>query len=177
MGIATRVQKLGDEMKKLIALPILWSLAILVGGFTFYQPTKQVVEFVEVSDIEADEIVEAVEEPALEQQESEPEPIQEPVYEYTQPTTNAPTGSFKSDGVRYDDNYKYTYYSSNVTYHYQTSEWTADSEGIYRDSDGYVVVASCDLPKGSVVESTPFGAAKVYDYCGIPGTLDVYTNF
>ena len=85
--------------------------------------------------------------------------------------------SFRSDGVWSDGTYRYTWYSSNVLYHYRTGEWTAGSDGIYRDADGYVVVASSDLPQGSVVEDTPFGAAKVYDSGCASGTLDVYTNF
>lgn len=99
---------------------------------------------------------------------SQPEPV-------AQPTSNG--GNFKSDGVWYDDSYRYTWYSSNTAYHYSTPEWTAGSDGIYRDSDGFVVVASSDLPQGSVVEDTPFGAAKVYDSGCASGTLDVYTNF
>lgn len=87
------------------------------------------------------------------------------------------SGSFKSAGVWYDNNYRYTWYSSNVLYHYRTPEWTAGADGIYRDSDGYVVVASSDLPQGTVVEETPFGACKVYDSGCASGTLDVYTNF
>lgn len=85
--------------------------------------------------------------------------------------------SFKSDGVWYDDNYRYTWYSSNVLYHYRTPEWTVGADGIYRDADGYVVVASSDLPYGTIVEPTPFGACKVYDSGCPSGTFDVYTNF
>lgn len=85
--------------------------------------------------------------------------------------------SFESDGVWSDGTYRYTWYSSNAAYHYRTPEWTAGSDGIYRDAEGYVVVASSDHPQGTVIESTPFGAAKVYDTGCASGTLDVYTNF
>ena len=102
---------------------------------------------------------------------------QEPVYYAPVQNTPYQGNSFKSDGVWYDDSYRYTWYSSNVLYHYRTDEWTAGSDGIYRDSEGYVVVASSDLPQGTVVEDTPFGAAKVYDSGCASGTLDVYTNF
>lgn len=85
--------------------------------------------------------------------------------------------SFETDGVWYDDNYRYTWYSSNAAYHYRTPEWTAGSDGIYRDAEGYVVVASSDHPQGTVIENTPFGAVKVYDTGCASGTLDVYTNF
>ncbi len=42
-----------------------------------------------------------------------------------------------------------TYYSSNVFYHHRTGEWTQDSEGFWRDSDGYYVVAAGDNAQGS----------------------------
>lgn len=85
--------------------------------------------------------------------------------------------NFESDGVWSDGTYRYTWYSSNAAYHYRTPEWTAGSDGIYRDDEGYVVVASSDHPQGTVIENTPFGAAKVYDTGCASGTLDVYTNF
>lgn len=84
--------------------------------------------------------------------------------------------SFKSQGVIYQNDIRYTYYSSNVLYHYRTPEWTAGSDGIYRDSAGYIVVASSDYSQGSVV-STPFGAGKVYDSGCASSTIDIYTNF
>lgn len=109
----------------------------------------------------------------------------EPTYTYIAapdpaPTYTAPssgTGNFQSDGVWYDDNYRYTWYSSNAAYHYRTPEWSAGSDGIYRDSEGYVVVASSDYAQGTVIENTPFGAAKVYDTGCASGTLDIYTNY
>lgn len=85
-------------------------------------------------------------------------------------------GSFAAQGVIYWNGIRYTYYSSRVLYHYRTPEWTAGADGVYRDSSGYVVVASNDYGQGSVVQ-TPFGSGKVYD-CGCPsGTIDVYVNF
>ena len=86
------------------------------------------------------------------------------------------SGNFKSQGVIYQNGIRYTYYSSNVLYHYRTPEWTAGSDGIYRDSAGYIVVASSDHSQGSVV-STPFGAGKVYDSGCASGTIDIYVNF
>lgn len=86
------------------------------------------------------------------------------------------SSSFKSQGVIYQNGIRYTYYSSNVLYHYRTPEWNAGSDGIYRDSAGYIVVASSDHAQGSVV-STPFGAGKVYDSGCASGTIDIYTNF
>ena len=106
-------------------------------------------------------------------------------YSYAPPANPAPTyntpssgsGNFQADGVWYDENYRYTWYSSNAAYHYRTPEWTAGSDGVYRDSEGYVVVASSDHAQGTVIENTPFGPAKVYDTGCASGTLDIYTNY
>lgn len=126
----------------------------------------------------------------------EPEPVvyesysydtyYDPGYSYSAPTYEAQTqyqapssgsGNFQSDGVWYDNSYRYTWYSSNAAYHYRTPEWSAGSDGIYRDSEGYVVVASSDHAQGTVIKDTPFGPAKVYDTGCASGTLDVYTNY
>ena len=93
-----------------------------------------------------------------------------------QQSYSSDSGNFKSQGVIYQNGIRYTYYSSNVLYHYRTPEWNAGSDGIYRDSDGYIVVASSDYSQGSVV-STPFGAGRVYDSGCASGTIDIYTNF
>lgn len=84
--------------------------------------------------------------------------------------------TFKYMGVVYYNNTRFTYYSSNAAYHYRTPEWTPDADGFYRDSNGYYVIAHNTLPHGSVVE-TPWGLGMVYDYCGTPGTIDMYVNF
>lgn len=86
------------------------------------------------------------------------------------------SGDFKSQGVIYENGTRYTYYSSNVLYHYRTPEWTAGSDNIYRDSDGYIVVASNDHAQGEVV-STPFGEGRVYDSGCASNTIDIYTNY
>lgn len=115
----------------------------------------------------------------------DPEPVVESTQTYYEPApapapepqTYSSRNSFASDGVWYDGNYRYTWYSSNDLYHYRTQEWNAGEDGIYRDSEGYVVVASSDYPQGTVIEGTPFGDVKVYDSGCASGTLDVYTNF
>ncbi len=86
--------------------------------------------------------------------------------------------NFKSVGVLSDDQYRYTYYSSNVLYHHRTPEWTAGSDGIYRDSNGRVIVASVDHPQGTIIQSDIFGECIVADTGHFAsGQLDVYTNF
>lgn len=82
----------------------------------------------------------------------------------------------KSGGVNYYNNRKETWYSSNSLYHYRTNEWTAGSDGVYRDADGYVVVAASDLAQGSTID-TSYGPGKVYDSGCANGTTDIYVNW
>lgn len=84
------------------------------------------------------------------------------------------SGLTKSSGVNYHNGTRETYYSSNVLYHYRTSEWHADGEGFYRTSDGYYVVASSDHPQGTVIQTSK-GAAMVLDSGCASGTVDFYT--
>lgn len=83
---------------------------------------------------------------------------------------------FKSAGVLHYGGYRYTWYSSNELYHYMTPQWNLGSDGIYRDSNGYIIVASSTHSQGSIVD-TPFGTGIVRDSGCAPGTIDVYTNF
>ena len=81
-----------------------------------------------------------------------------------------------SGGVNYYNGRKETWYSSNVLYQYRTPEWTCGADGVYRDADGYVVVAASDLPQNSIID-TSFGPGKVLDTgCGANVT-DIYTNW
>ena len=50
------------------------------------------------------------------------------------------------------------------------------SDGTIRDADGYIVVASDDYPKGTVVE-TSLGSGKVYDTGSGSGNIDLYTDW
>lgn len=85
--------------------------------------------------------------------------------------------SFMRDGVRYGENgTRYTYYSSNVLYHYRTGEWTPNENGMYTTSEGYLVVASSDYPEGTLVE-TPWGTGQVLDSGCSSGTIDMYVNY
>ena len=85
--------------------------------------------------------------------------------------------NFRSAGVLYDSGYRYTYYSSNVLYHYNTANWDLGDDGIYRE-DGRVVVASDAYPNGTVINTELFGECIVRD-CGVgrSDTLDVYTAY
>lgn len=82
----------------------------------------------------------------------------------------------KAGGVNSFGGRRETWYSSRVLYHYRTGEWWVDANGVYRDADGYVVVAASDLPQGSTVD-TSHGMGKVYDSGCAAGTTDIYTNW
>ena len=190
------MNKFKDLTPKQVALGVICVVILIAVGFSLlvYSTQPKEVKVESVHDIsEMPVVVEPLVEeiPAVTntvvEQIPEPEPVVEQIYsepvvqEYVEPEP-APQqtyvgNSFRSDGVWQDENYRYTWYSSNVLRHYRTDEWTAGADGIYRDDDGYVVVASSDLPQDTVVEGTPFGACKVYDSGCASGTLDVYTNF
>lgn len=86
------------------------------------------------------------------------------------------SGLTRQSGVNYYGGRRETYYSSNVLYHYRTNEWTVDSEGFYRTSDGCYVVASSDLPQGSTFQGSK-GTCKVLDSGCAAGTTDYYTSW
>ena len=168
-----------DLTPKQVALGVICVVVLIAVGFLLlvYSTQPKGVTVESVHDIsEMPVVVEPIAEELPAVAETTTEPVQEPEPEPVVEQTYIGNG-FESDGVWQDENYRYTWYSSNVLYHYRTPEWTAGSDGIYRDSKGYVVVASSDLPQGTVVEGTPFGACKVYDSGCASGTLDVYTNF
>lgn len=93
---------------------------------------------------------------------------------YSENIDNAST--FKSAGVLFDNGYRYTWYSSNELYHYMTPQWNLGADGIYRDDNGYIIVASSTHPQGTIVP-TPFGTGIVKDSGCATGTIDIYTAF
>lgn len=114
--------------------------------------------------------------------EPEPEPAVEYYEEWYEPAYYAPAYDMPTDGltmqggVNEHDGSTETWYSSNVLYHYRTSEWTLDSEGFYRDADGYYVVAASDMEQGTVFEGSK-GECKVYDCGCADGVTDYYVNW
>lgn len=83
---------------------------------------------------------------------------------------------FKFRGAMNWNGHRWTYYSETVL------PGTAlnipgrhVSGGAVCDIDGYVVLASCDYAKGTVID-TPIGKGKVYDYCPTSGTIDLYVH-
>ena len=86
----------------------------------------------------------------------------------------------RSGGVYYYNGHKETWYSTNEAGGKTTARSIpgkhADENGIIRDEDGYICVASSDLAFYSIVE-TSLGTGKVYD-CGCShGTIDIYTTW
>lgn len=137
----------------------------------------------------------APEEPVVEEKitEEDEEVVHSSTYTYTEPTYQSYTPTYseptytqqyqqngsgltKEGGVNQYNGRTETWYSSNVLYHYRTPEWTAGADGVYRDADGYVVVAASDVPMGSVIDSS-YGPAKVYDTGCAAGVTDIYTNW
>lgn len=83
------------------------------------------------------------------------------------------SGLTQQSGVNYYNGRTETYYSSNVLYHYRTSEWTVDNEGFYRTADGYYVVAASDMPQGTTFEGSK-GTCIVLDSGCSEGVTDYY---
>lgn len=95
----------------------------------------------------------------------------------TAASTTMSAAEFRRAGVIYYGGYRYTWYSEKVLPGKGLNIPGRHSDGNFvRDGDGYIVLASQDLPKGTVVQ-TPFGPGKVYDYCGVSGTIDVYVSW
>lgn len=86
------------------------------------------------------------------------------------------SGLTKSSGVNYHNGRKETYYSSRVLHHYRTNEWTLDSEGFYRTSEGYYVVAASDKKQGSTFQGSK-GVCQVLDSGCASGTTDYYVGW
>lgn len=103
----------------------------------------------------------------------------------TEPKTEKPTESSgghltRAGGVFYFNGYKETWYSTNEGCGQATARPIpgkhVDENGIIRDEDGYICVASSDLPFYSVI-TISLGDAKVYDTGCSSGTIDVYTTW
>lgn len=81
-------------------------------------------------------------------------------------------------GVVYFNGHKETYYSQKVLPGggLRIPGRHVAADGTIRDKDGYICVASSDLAKGTVVQ-TSLGTGKVYDCGCASGTIDIYTNW
>ena len=84
----------------------------------------------------------------------------------------------RSKGVVYYNGHRETWYSQKVLPGggLKIPGRHVDSRGLVCDGDGYICVASSDLAKGTIVE-TSLGTGKVYDSGCASGTIDIYTNW
>ena len=87
-----------------------------------------------------------------------------------------PDGLNSFVGVIEYDGRRETAYSSQVLYHYRTSEWTPDAQGFYHDADGRYVVAASDMEMGTVFEGS-MGECIVLDTGCDAGVTDYYVNW
>lgn len=83
-----------------------------------------------------------------------------------------------SKGVVFYNGHRETYYSQKVLPGggLNIPGRHVAEDGTIRDADGYICVASSDLPWGTIVE-TSLGTGKVYDCGCASGTIDVYTDW
>ena len=103
--------------------------------------------------------------------------------EYIEPNYNSDVyyspSEFQFQGVIWYNGLKWTYYSDYVLEgsgldipgrHYDENNYICDS-------NGYIVLASCDYAKGTIL-NTPLGKqGKIYDYCPTSGIVDVYVHW
>jgi len=84
----------------------------------------------------------------------------------------------KSKGVVYYNGHRETWYSQKVLPGggLKIPGRHVDSRGLVCDGDGYICVASSDLAKGTIVE-TSLGTGKVYDSGCASGTIDIYCDW
>ena len=84
----------------------------------------------------------------------------------------------KSKGVVYYNGHRETWYSQKVLPGggLKIPGRHVDNRGLVCDGDGYICVASSDLAKGTIVE-TSLGTGKVYDSGCPKNTIDIYTNW
>lgn len=161
-------------MKKIWGIIIcLVAILFLLYGLQTTSPTKEkavkekkVDKIVEEKPIQEEEVI--IEEAPLAQEVT-------PNYGYPVDESGYET-IFPSGGVYSYDGRTETYYSSNVLYHYNTPNWTADEQGFYRDANGYYVVAASDMVQGTVFACS-MGDCIVEDGGCAPGVTDYYVNW
>ena len=84
----------------------------------------------------------------------------------------------RSKGVVYYNGHRETWYSQKVLPGggLKIPGRHVDNRGLVCDGDGYICVASSDLAKGTIVE-TSLGTGKVYDSGCPKNTIDIYCNW
>ena len=126
------------------------------------------------------EEIQRAEKPVQTTTQQESEPVETQTSESVQATTAAYSGSsFRTCGVIWYNGYKWTWYSQRILPGggLDIPGRHVDESGYVCDGEGYICIASCDLAKGTVIDSPLGKPAKVYDYCPTSGTIDTYTNW
>lgn len=114
--------------------------------------------------------------PDIETYDEDTEVIETPATQ-TQATDTPSKATFKAAGVISDNQFKYTWYSSDVLRHKDIGQWHIDENGYWRTDEGYLVVASSEYKYGTILESSIFGTMKILDSGCAPGIIDVYVNW
>lgn len=173
-----------------------WCVVILLlfvaTAFLLYVVSSCSTEIQEEHKVEVIEVLDVQDKPAPEIEAMKPESEQEPeVIEYYEPKQYYEEQEYYEDtsysepdegmltmqgGVNYYNGRTETYYSSNVLYHYRTNEWHTDENGVWRDADGYVIVAASDIEQGELID-TSHGMGKVYDSGCSEGIIDIYVSW
>ena len=112
----------------------------------------------------------------------EPKPLPVTIYLTDEDIAKANISDFltKQSGIHYtkDSNGFYfleTYYSSRVLIDYRINgDWWCDSNGIWHDSDGYIVCAAWGI-EGDII-NTSLGTAKVYDCSGSSYDTEIFVR-
>jgi hypothetical protein len=148
------------------------SIIFYVNDIKYVEPVKPVINTIDAEpEVTEDDM--ASEETAYEESCNT---VYTDDYNYGYEYETSGTQLTKDGGVNYYNGRIETWYSSNILYHYMTPEWNVGADGVYRDDDGYVIIASSDYGYGTVLE-TSFGASKVYDTGCASGVVDVYVNW
>ena len=156
------------------------------GGYYYFVWCENITNTKPITETTTEEITtEAVTEvPATETPVTEA-PAPDPVTEAPAPATSESTEgywspeSFRFSGVVYMGGYAWTWYTERILpgEGLDIPGRYTDGDGFVCDGEGYIVLASCDLGRGTVI-MTPVGrVGKVYDYCPTSGVIDVYTNW
>ena len=88
------------------------------------------------------------------------------------------SSKFKNIGFTYYGGHKFTWYSQKVLSGGGLNiPGRHVSNGYVCDEEGYIVGASRDYAKGTVLDSPLGTQVKIYDWCEISGTIDIYCNY
>ena len=134
-----------------------------------------------IAEYEAEQAAIEAEQAAWEAEQAYYEPV---YYDYTPSYSGGYNNDFQQQGVVYDGETTYSWYSQRVLPGGGLTELnnngrTVNSDGFVVDGDGYIAVAQPGTtnPEIGMVIETPFGLGKVYDSNPSGDSWDIYTDF